>query len=196
MFPGGGFDSGTHSPAPKGYSPHSPTELERAQQLAKLLEEKARLEKKIQGEEEKVSKARLAVSKAEDDLSISQQELRGLSFQIDAHHREDDARREKNQSRGVDMEGVFDEEVDSGEEVGVQADGGKRRRVGRFGGGSNASIQTPESMMELLRGMSEENQATFKRNMGSHGVDDVSSLEGDKPQVGVHGQDMTETPCL
>ena len=79
----------------------------RAQHLAKMLEDKARLEKKIQGEEEKVSKARLAVSKAEDDLSISQQELRGLTFQIDAHHREDDARREKNQSRGDDMEGVF-----------------------------------------------------------------------------------------
>ena len=50
--------------------------------------------------------------------------------------------------------------------------------------------------MELMRGMSEENQATLKRNMGSHGGDDVSSLEGDKPQVGVRGQDMTETPCL
>ena len=136
------------------------------------------------------------MSKAEDDLSISQQELRGLSFQIDAHHREDDARREKNQSRGDDMEGVFVEEVDSGEEVGVQADGGKRRRVGRFGGGSSPPRVTPDFIMELMRGMSEENQATFKRNMGSHGLDDVSSLEGDKPQVGVHGQDMTETPCL
>ena len=50
--------------------------------------------------------------------------------------------------------------------------------------------------MELLRGMSEEDQATFKRNMGSHGGDDVSSLEGDKPPVGVRGQDMTETKCL
>ena len=37
------------------------------------------------------------MSQAEDDLSILQQEMRGLSFQIDAHHREDDARREKNQ---------------------------------------------------------------------------------------------------
>ena len=57
--------------------------------------------------EERVSKARLAVSQAEDDLSILQQEMRGLPFQIDAHHREDDARRERNQSRGDDMEGVF-----------------------------------------------------------------------------------------
>ena len=78
---------------------HSPTELERAQQLAKLLEDEARLEKKIQEEEELVSKARLAVSKAEDDLSVTQQELRGLCFQIDAHHREDDARREKNRGQ-------------------------------------------------------------------------------------------------
>ena len=151
-------------PPPKVSPPHSPTELERAQQLAKLLEEKARLEKKIQGEEEQVSKAKLAVSKAEDDLSISQQELRGLSFQIDAHHREDDARREKNQSRGDDMEGVFVDEVDSGEEVGVQADGGKRRRVGRFGGGSSPPRATPGYVLELIRGMSEEDQATFKRN--------------------------------
>ena len=105
------------------------------------------------------------MSKAEDDLSISQQELRGLTFQIDAHHREDDARREKNLSRGDDMEGVFAEEVDSGEDGGVQADGGKRRRVGRFGGGSRPSIATPDSVMELLRGMSEENQATFMRNL-------------------------------
>ena len=183
-------------PPPKVTPPHSPTELERAQHLAKLLEDKARLEKKIQGEEEKVSKARLAVSKAEDDLSISQQELRGLTFQIDAHHREDDARREKNMSRGDDMEGVFVDEIDSGEDGGVQADGGKRRRVGRFGGGSRPSVPTPGYVMELLRGMSEENQATFMRNLGSHGLDDVSSLEGDKPQVGVLGQDMTETPCL
>ena len=151
---------------------------------------------KIQGAEEKVSKARLAVSKAEDDLSISQQEVRGLTYQIDAHHREDDARREKNMSRGDDMEGVFVDEIDSGEDGGVQADGGKRRRVGRFGGGSRPSVPTPGYVMELLRGMSEENQATFMRNLGSHGLDDVSSLEGDKPQVGVLGQDMTETPCL
>ena len=174
-------------PSPKVSPSHSPTELERAQQLAKLLEEKARLQKKIQGEEEQVSKAKLAVSKAEDDLSISQQELRGLSFQIDAHHRKDDARREKNQSRGDDMEGVFVEEVDSGEEVGVQADGCKRWRVGRFGGGSSPPRATPDYVMELLRGVSEENQAAFMRNLGSHGLDDVSSLEGDKPQVGVHG---------
>ena len=50
--------------------------------------------------------------------------MRGLSFQIDVHHREDDGRRERNQSRGDDMEGVFVEEVDGGEEAGVQADGG------------------------------------------------------------------------
>ena len=136
------------------------------------------------------------MSKAEDDLSILQQEMRGLSFQIDVHHREDDARREKNQSRCDDMGSVIVEEVDSGEEVGVQADGGKRQRVGRFGGGSSPPRVTPDYLMELMRGMSEEDKATLKRNMGSHGVDDVSSLEGDKPQVGVHGLEKTETPCL
>ena len=55
-------------PLPKVTPSHSPTELERAQHLAKLLEDKAKLEKSIQGREEKVSKARLAVSQAEDDL--------------------------------------------------------------------------------------------------------------------------------
>ena len=161
-----------HIPPPSQVPPpSSPYVLERAQQLARLLEDKAKLEKSIQGEEEKVGKARLAVSQAEDDLFILQQEMRGLYFQIDAHHREGDARREKNQSRCDDMEGVFVEEVDSGEEAGVQADGGKRRRVGkgRFGGGSSSSRVNPDYLMELLRGMSEEDQATFKRNMRPHG---------------------------
>ena len=42
---------------------------------------------------ERVSKARLAVAEAEDDLSILRQEMKGLANQIDAHHREDAARR-------------------------------------------------------------------------------------------------------
>ena len=183
-------------PPPKVTPPHSPTELERAQQLAKLLEDKARLEKKIQGQEEQVSKARLAVSKAEDDLSISQQELRGLSFQIDAHHREDDARREKNLSRGDDMEGVFVEEVDSGEDGGVQADGGKRRRVGRFGDGHVLLLLLRIPLWSFCVVCQRRIRPHSCGTWGSHGLDDVSSLEGDKPQVGVHGQDMTETPCL
>ena len=111
----------------------------------------------------------MAVAEAEDDLSISQQELRGLTFQIDAHHREDDARREKNQSRGDDMEGVLVEEVDSGEEVGVQVDGGKRRRVNRFSAGSSPPRTTPSYVLELIRGMSAEDQATFQRNYGPFG---------------------------
>ena len=82
--------------------------------------------------------------------------------------------------------------------LGSRLIGSKRRRVGkgRFGGGSSSSRVNPDYHMELLCGMSEEDQATFKRNYGSYGGDDVSSLEGDKPQVGVRGQDLTETPCL
>ena len=52
----------------------------------------------IQERTEKVSKARLAVAEADDDLSISQQELEGLVDQIDARHWEDDARRERRQA--------------------------------------------------------------------------------------------------
>ena len=42
------------------------------------------------------------------------------------------------------MEGVFVEEADSGEEVGVQAEGGKKRKVGkgRFGGGSGSARES------------------------------------------------------
>ena len=43
----------------------SPSELERAQHLAKLIGEKARLDKSIQEGEDKVSKARLAVAVAD-----------------------------------------------------------------------------------------------------------------------------------
>ena len=179
-------------PLPKVTPSHSPTELERAQHLAKLLEDKAKLEKSIQGREEKVSKARLAVSQAEDDLSILQQEMRGLSFQIDAHHREDDARREKNQGLGDDMEGVFVEEVESGEEAGVQADGCTRRRVGkgRFGGGSSSSLW---SFCVVCR------RRTRPPSSGRWGRMEVTMcllLRGDKPPVGVRGQDLTGTPCL
>ena len=65
------------------------------------------MDKSIQEGEEKVSKARLAVAEAEDDLSILQQEMKGLVNQIDAHHREDDARRERSQGGNDGMEGVF-----------------------------------------------------------------------------------------
>ena len=137
------------------------------QHLATLLGHKARLDKSIQEEKDKVSKARLAVAEAEDDLSILQQEKKGLVNQIDPHHREDDARRERSQGGNDDMEGVFVEEADSGEEVCVQAHGGKRRKVGkgRFGGGlRSARGKSPARLLELLHGMSEEDQATFKRN--------------------------------
>ena len=85
--------------------------------------------------------ARLAVAEAENDLSILQQQMKGLASQIDAHHREDDARRERRKGGNDGMEGVFVEEADSGEEVGVQAEGGKRRKVGkgRFDGGSSSA---------------------------------------------------------
>ena len=82
--------------------------------------------------------------------------------------------------------------------MGIQADGGKRRKVGksRFGGGSSsARAMCPARLHELLHGMSEEVQATFKRNMGPHGGDDVSSIEGDNPG-GLRVVDSAETQCL
>ena len=66
------------------------------------------------------------MAEAENDLSILQQDMKGLVNQIDAHHREDDARRERSQGGTDGMEGVFVEEADCGEKVGVQADGGKK----------------------------------------------------------------------
>ena len=36
----------------------------------------------------------------------------------------------------------------------------------------------PAQLLELLHGMSEEDQNTFKRNMGPHGRDDVSFYGG------------------
>ena len=115
------------SPLPQITPSHSPTELERAQHLAKLLEDKAKLEKSIQGEEDRVSKAKLAVSQAEDDLSILQQ---GALFKLMLITGRMMLGGRRIRVGGDDLEGVFVEEADSGEEVGVQADGGKRRKVG------------------------------------------------------------------
>ena len=67
--------------------------------------------------------------------------------------------------------------------------------MNRFGAGSSPPRTTPSCVLELIRGMSVEDQATFKRTYGPYEGDN-GSLEGDKPPVGVHGQDMTETPCL
>ena len=55
---------------------------------------------------------------------------------------------------------------------------------------------SPARLLELSRGTSEEDQDTFKRNMGPHGGDDVPSMEGDNPPVGVRVEDSAETPCL
>ena len=55
------------------------------------------MDQSIQEGEERVSKARLAVAEAEDDLSILRRDMQGLVNQIDAHHREDDARLERSQ---------------------------------------------------------------------------------------------------
>ena len=86
-----------------------------------------------------------------------------------------------------------------GEEVGVQAESGKKRNVGqgRVGGGSSSPRGiSPARLQKLPHGMSEEDQATFKRNMRPHGGDDTSSMEGDNPPVGVRVEDSAETPCL
>ena len=81
---------------------------------------------------------------------------------------------------------------------------GSRRRVarggrlgkGRFGGGSSSARgSSPARLLELVQGMSEEDQATSKRNMGPHGGDDVSSIEGDNP-CGIRVVDSAETQCL
>ena len=95
-----------------------------------MLGDKAKPDKSIEEGMERVSKTRLAVAEAEDDLSILQQEMKGLANQIDTHHREDDERRERSQGQHDAMDGVFVEESDSGDEVGVQAEGGEKRKVG------------------------------------------------------------------
>ena len=91
------------SPASPGYPPWLPVWIGS--------ETRPKLDKSIQEEEEKVRKARLAVAKAEDGLSVLRRGVEGLVNQIDAHHREDDARRERSHSGNDGMEGVFVEEV-------------------------------------------------------------------------------------
>ena len=74
----------------------------------------------------------------------------------------------------------------------------KRGRLARVG---LAVVRVPQESCAMLgflssvHGMSEEDQATFKRNMGPHGGDDVSSIEGDNPG-GIRVADSAETPRL
>ena len=77
-----------------------------------------------------MSKARTAVAKEEDDLSVLQHEMEGIVNQIDAHHREEDGEDHgSGGGNGEDTDGVLVEEADSAEEVGIQAEGGKARIV-------------------------------------------------------------------
>ena len=94
---------------------------------------------------------------------------------------------ERSQGGNDGMEGVFVEEADSGEEVGSRRMVAKRGRWARVG---LAVVRVPRGEL------SEEDQDTFKRNMGPHGGDDVSSMEGDNPPVGVCVQDSAKAQCL
>ena len=186
------LQSPTHPPA-------SSTELERAQQLTSLLGHRNRVEKK----------------KGWDDLGwtrpkplwprrrlVQHEGLEGVVNQIDARHRADDARRKRRQSNGVGvnegMEGVLVEEADSSEEVGVKVEAGKKWKVrkGRFGGGSgSAGGIDVDRLLQILHGLSKEDQDLFKRDVGKHGGSDVSSVEDGLTEVPARVEDLAETPC-
>ena len=109
-----------------------------------------------------------------------------------------DGRRGGGVAQGEDMEGVL-VEADSSEEVGVKGWKKKRKvRKGRFGGGlGSAGRSDVNRLLEILYGLSEEDQDLFKRNMGRHGRSDVSSMEDGPTEVGVptRVEDLAETPC-
>ena len=70
-----------------------------------------------------------------------EEELEGVTSLIEAHRAKTDRRerRQRNEGGGSPGRGFLLEEADSAEEVGVQVEVGKRRKVagrGRFGGGS------------------------------------------------------------
>ena len=165
-----------------------------------LLEDKLKLDKSVQEEVERVSKARLAVAEAEDDLSILQQEMNGLPIRLTLI-----TGKMMQGGRGVRVLEIRmmlwmvcllrrrTVERKLGSRLRV-AKRGRWAREGRFGGGSGSARGTsPAQLLQLLRGMSEEDQ---NRNMGTHRGVDVSSMEGDNPQVGVRVEDPAETPCL
>ena len=110
---------------------------DRRQRLINIIQERAN----------RVEKAEVTLAKAQDDLADLRKDLEGVVNQIDAHHREEDARRERRQgngggmARGQGMEGVVVVEADSSEEVGVKVEPGKKREVGKgwFGGGSGSA---------------------------------------------------------
>ena len=90
------------------------------------------------------------------------------------------------------------EEVYSGEELGIQADDGKSRKVGRFNG-SSSSARANVSLLGFLSSYMVCQRRTMPPSSVTWGRMEVMTsppLRGDKPQACVRGQDMIETPCL
>ena len=142
-------------PPPQVTPPGSPSESERAQHHAKLLDDKLKLDKSIQEGVERVSKARLVVAVAEDDLSILQQELKGLVTLTTG--------KMMHGGRGVGVGMMLWRVLLLRRRIVVRRLGSRRRVAKR---GRWARVGLAARLLELLRGTSEEDHDTFKRNMG------------------------------
>ena len=99
-----------------------------------------------------------------------------MTNQIDAHKAESERRerRKKSEVRAAqdeDMEGVVVEEADSTEEVGVQVEAGKTRKVakrGRFGTGSASAGRIDiDRVIRELQSLSEQERERCMRSMGN-----------------------------
>ena len=190
------LQSPTHPPA-------SPTELERAQQPTPLLGQRNRIETKNKKKQDgtTLDKAKATLAKAETG---EHQGLEELSTRL------------THVTRRMMLDGRDDRATGEGwprtklwrvfwwKRLTVRRRSESRVRLersGKLGRVGSAAVRgrlggiDVNRLLEILHGLSEEDQDLSKRNMEKHGGSDVSSMEDGVTEVPARVEDPAETPC-
>ena len=138
----------------------TPTERQRSEQFTRLLVEEEKLRKKLHDGRERLEKAEAKIREDEASLEGVSRELEGIQQQLEAHRTEDIRRAWE--ARGARVEEVASDmdiegRSETGEEVGVNIDAEKKRKVVRKTRSSTATgslVLGPEESAQAVRRLS------------------------------------------